>query len=93
MNPTKPPLYNQFQKISSTMFRNSFFRPLLHFRDPFEEDPFYFPMWDRPLSIMNTESIRPRNAMDTFNEFFDENKINEEEKEFFSKHYPEKVPE
>lgn len=53
------------------MWSRTFFRPSFHFRDPFEEDPFFFPMWDRPLAII--EDTRPvaQDPHDTFNRFFD----------------------
>lgn len=72
------------------MWRKPFFRPTFHFNDPFEEDPFFFPIWDRPLALAEEEAV-PRNALDTFNEFFNQHKIEEHEKPFFEKNFPEKV--
>jgi DnaJ-domain-containing protein 1 len=78
-------------------------RFLRHFFD--FNDPFFFPSsFYRPMRIqfkhlrpIEREAIeqrnQPRSGHDVFENFFNENQITEEEKDFFKKHYPEKVQE
>ena len=78
-------------------------RFLRHFFD--FNDPFFFPsgflrpprIQFRALRPIEREMIAPRNQPrdpnEIFESFFNENGISENEKDFFKKHFPEKVQE
>ena len=75
--------------------RGFFARPFVHYEDPFFISRFATP----PLAIRwreePQEELRPRafDPHDTFDKFFDEHDPIEEEREFFRKHFPERMEE
>jgi hypothetical protein len=63
-------------------------------------DPFFFPTWNLPLRVrvrrpayqdLPQEQARSDDPHEIFHEFFRENGMKDKEREFFEKHYPEKI--